>query len=167
MAKSARFDPPRREGVGRIFTSEPVDISFAGPEHRCYRIDLEFVGLFHGGPSYKALIFLNNPKADAKTERSLETGYAGAFSIFGHGGCLGDPGHCEVNETKRETFDFRPPNPLTPANKRVIVTEAVAELAKRSATATITVVPVIQAVNSLCETDDVFRCERMGFVTYN
>ena len=162
-----RFDPPRRGGVGKIYTSGSVDITFASPEHRCYRVDLEIDGILHGGPSYRALIFLGNPQADDKTPRDLEHGYAGAFDIFAHGGCLGDPGHCEVNETKRETFDFRPPNPLTPARKRVIVTETIREIAKREAASTITIVPLITAVNSLCETTEVFKCDSLSFVTYN
>jgi hypothetical protein len=162
-----RFDPPRRGGSARSYTSPPIDITFADHQHRAYRIDLEIEGVFHGGPSYLGLVFLNNPTADAATPRDIEHGYAGSFSIFAHGGCLGDPGHCEVNESKREQFDFRAPNPLTPAYKRVIVTDAVRELAKHEMAATVTVVPVITAVNSLCETEDVFRFEKMSFLTYN
>jgi tyrosinase len=150
-----------------IYTSSPADISFAAPEHRCYRVDLEIDGIVHGGPSYRGLVFLGNDKADETTPRTLDNGYAGVFDIFAHGGCLGDPGHCEVNEHNRETFDFRPPNPLTPARKRVTVTEAVRELAKSKPTATVTVVPLIMAMNSLCETREVFKCESMSFVTYN
>jgi hypothetical protein len=162
-----RFDPPRRGGVGKIYTSPEVDIEFASPEHRCYRVDLELDGIDHGGPSYRGLVFLNNPQASDQTPRDLENGYAGAFDIFAHGGCLGDPGHCEVKEDKRETFDFRAPHPLTPARKRVIVTEAIRELAKRQSTTTITIVPIVTAVNDLCETQEVFKCESLAFVTYN
>jgi hypothetical protein len=169
MAKAPgrRFDPPRRGGVGKIYTSPETDISFAGPEHRCYRVDLVIDGIKHGGPSYRGFVFLNNPSADDKTPRDIEHGYAGVFDIFAHGGCLGDPGHCEVNETNREIFDFRPPNPLTPARKVVTVTSAIRQLAQREATATVTIVPVITAVNSLCDEGDVFKCEELSFVAYN
>src|ERR1700730_9488090 len=73
----------------------------------------------HGEASYEGRIFLNNPKADAETPKDLAHGYAGSFHIFGHGGCLGDVGHCEVSQHNRESYDFRSPHPLTPAKKRV------------------------------------------------
>jgi len=58
------------------------------------------------------------------------------------------PGHCEVDEHGREAFDFRyPPIPLTPARKRVNVTKALQEAAKRAKTVTVTIVPVVTAAN--------------------
>jgi tyrosinase len=151
----------------KIYTSKPVPIDFAGPEHRYVRSDLEIYGIYHGGPSYEGRIFLNNSKADQTTARTRENGYAGSFYIFGHGGCLGDPGHCEVNEEKREEYDFRSPHPLTPAKKKVTVTNTLREIAKTNKTATITVVPVVTATNELCDDLDVFRFEKMRFVSYN
>ncbi len=159
--------PARAARPAKTFTSKPVGIEFAGPEHRFARADLEISGIFHGEASYEGRIFLNNPSADASTPRALENGYAGSFHIFGHGGCLGDPGHCEVNEHTREAYDFRPPHPLTPAKKRVTVTNALREVAKHSKEATVTIVPVVTAANELCDTENVFRCEDMRFVTYN
>jgi len=149
----------------KIFTSKPVSIDFAGSEHRFYRADIEIDGIYHGEASYEGRIFLNNPNANDKTPKSLASGYAGSFHIFGHGGCVGDPGHCEVNERGR--FDFRYPHPLTPARKVIVVTEALREIAKSAKTATVTVVPVVSAANELCDTDNVFRCEDIRFVTYN
>jgi tyrosinase len=159
--------PTRPAQPAKTFTSKEVPIDFAGPEHRYSRADLEIDGIFHGEASYEGRIFFNNPKADDKTPRTLENGYAGSFHIFGHGGCLGDPGHCEVNEHNREDYDFRPPHPLTPAKKRVTVTDALREVAKNNKTVTVTVVPVVTAANELCDTDNVFRSENMKFVTYN
>jgi len=143
-----------------------VNIEFAGPGHRLTRVDLEISGVFHGEASYEGRVFLNNPNADQDTPRTLETGYAGSFHIFGHGGCLGDVGHCEPGG-HREPFDFRMPNPLTPAKKRINVTQTLQEIAKSSNEATVTVVPVITAANELCDTDNVFRCEGLRFVSYN
>ena len=159
--------PRRGTRPAKIYTSKPVPIDFAGPEHRYVRSDLEIYGIYHGGPSYEGRIFLNNPKADQATARTRENGYAGSFYIFGHGGCLGDPGHCEVNEEKREEYDFRSPHPLTPAKKKVTVTDTLREIAKTNKTATITVVPVVTATNELCDDLDVFRFEKMRFVSYN
>lgn len=158
---------PKRGGAAKPFTSKPVSIDFAGPEHRFYRADIEFDGLYHGEASYEGRVFLNNPKADAATPKTLENGYAGSFYVFGHGGCLGDPGHCEINETRRESYDFRPPHPLTPALKRVTVTDALREIAKRRKQVTVTVVPVVAAANELCDRDDVFRVRDIRFLTYN
>ena len=159
--------PTRGTREAKIYTSKPVPIDFAGPDHRYVRSDLEIYGIYHGGPSYEGRIFLNNPKADQNTPRTREDGYAGSFYIFGHGGCLGDPGHCEVNEENREDYDFRSPHPLTPAKKKVTVTETLREIAKTNKTATITVVPVVTATNELCDDVDVFRFENMRFVSYN
>lgn len=159
--------PTRGQGQARIFTSQPVPVEFATPEHRFTRADIEISGIFHGEASYEGRIFLNNPKADEKTPKDLAHGYAGSFHIFGHGGCLGDIGHCELSEHKRESYDFRSPHPLTPAKKRVTVTTALREIAKSSKAVTVTVVPVVTATNELCDTENVFRCENIQFVTYN
>jgi len=159
--------PKRSTGHARIFTSKPLPVDFAGPEHRYIRVDLEIDGISHSEASYEGRIFLNNLNADENTPRTPESGYAGSFHIFGHGGCLGDPGHCDVNEKNREAYDFRPPHPLTPAKKRVTVTNVLRELAKKSSSITVTVVPIVTAANELCNTEDVFRFSNMRFVTYN
>jgi tyrosinase len=159
--------PKRVSSNARTFTSKPVRIDFAAPDHRLTRADLEIDGIYHGEASYEGRIFLNNPKADQTTPRMRENGYAGSFHIFGHGGCLGDPGHCAVNEHGREAYDFRAPHPLTPASKRVTVTDTLRELAKTNKEVTITVVPIVSAANELCDTENVFRCEDMRFVSYN
>jgi hypothetical protein len=151
----------------KTYTSKPVLIDLAGPEHRYNRADLEIDGIFHAEASYEGRIFLNNPAADESTPRTPEKGYAGSFYIFGHGGCLGDPGHCEVNEHNREAYDFRSPHPLTLAKKRVTVTNVLREIAKTNKTVTVTVVPVVTATNELCDADNVFRFENMHFVTNN
>jgi hypothetical protein len=159
--------PTRGTGQARTFTSQQLPVGFAAPEHRFVRADIEISGIFHGEDSYEGRIFFNNPKADAKTPKDLAHGYAGSFHIFGHGGCLGDVGHCEVSEDSREPYDFRPPHPLTLAKKRVTVTEALREIAKNSSVVTVTIVPVITAINELCDAENVFRCENIQFVTYN
>lgn len=140
---------------------------FAGPRHRLSRADLEISGIYHGEASYEGRVFLNNPSAAVSTPKTARGGYAGSFYIFGHRGCLGDLGHCEVNEHNRRPFDYRYPHPLTPAHKRVTVTKALQEIAKRSKTVTVTIVPVVTAANRLCDTTNVFRCESMQIVTYN
>ena len=65
--------PKRGTRQAKTYTSKPVPIDFAGPEHRYVRSDLEIYGIYHGGPSYEGRIFLNNPKADQTTPRKRET----------------------------------------------------------------------------------------------
>jgi tyrosinase len=158
--------PRRGNREARSFTSDPIPIDFAGPEHRYYRADLEIDGIDHGGASYEGRVFLNNPGATSETPLTAEAGYAGSFHIFGHGGCLGDPGHCEVTP-RRDPFDFRNPHPLTPAKKKVNVTDMLRRLAESSATATVTIVPVVTATNELTDDLDVFHCTSIQFLTYN
>lgn len=163
-----RLAPPGRPtNAAKTFTSKPVAIDFAGPEHRFARADLEISGIYHAEASYEGRVFLNNPQANADTPCDRGHGYAGSFHIFGHGGCVGDAGHCEINEHGRDPYDWRPPHPLTPAKKRIKITEALREVAKNAKEATITIVPIVNAATDLCDTSDVFKCEQMRFVTYN
>jgi hypothetical protein len=173
-ARKEGREQPRRLGVVRrvgggakTFTSQPVRIDFASPDHRLTRADLEIDGIDHSEASYEGRIFLNNPQADDKTPRTRENGYAGSFHIFGHGGCMGDEGHCEVNEEGRERYDFRNPHPLTLATKRVTVTDVLRALAQNHKEITVTIVPVVTAANELCDTENVFHCQNMRFVSYN
>lgn len=172
--KSAAPTPPpvglqaaRRGGQGRIYTSPRVDVAFAGPGHRANRVDLELDGVFHGEASFEGRVFLNNPAATAETPRTAENGYAGSFHVFGHGGCLGDPGHCEVNDHTREATDFRPGHMLTPTKTRVNVTRAVQAAAATKPEVSVTIVPVITAANELCDKENVLRFAGMRLVSYN
>jgi hypothetical protein len=89
------------------FRPAELDISAFG------RADLVFKGVDHSGLSYEVRTFLNNLEADETTPRTVEEGYGGRFVIFGHGGCYGDVGHCEIPTEPRGPYDFRLPHPLT------------------------------------------------------
>jgi hypothetical protein len=158
--------PYRGEGHARSWTSAPIPIEFVGPEHRFYRADLEIDGITHEGPSYEGRIFFNNQTADRNTATTPENGYAGSFHILGHGGCLGDAGHCEV-KAQADAYDFRTPHPLTPALKRVTVTEALHRACAQGAEVVVTVVPVVNTANELVDVEDVFHCSTIHFLTYN
>ena len=63
-------------------------------------------------------MFLNNTKADVDTPREINEGFVGIFTIFGHGGCVGDEGgHCEVQTSPGDPFDLRLPRGLPPVTK--------------------------------------------------
>ena len=122
------------------YVSPPIAIPKRGTAYR--RADLHFYGVDHSGSSFEARVFLNHPDADAATPREAGAGYAGSFYIFGHGGCFGDAGHCDVPPGPRRPYDRRLPHQLTPQHKLVVITEALRRLEQGGATAmTVTVVP--------------------------
>jgi hypothetical protein len=104
------------------------------------RADLIFEGVDHSGPSYEVRIFLNNPYATAETPMIEKQRYADRFTIFGHGGCYGDVGHCVVPEKPRAPTDLRKPHPLTPATVKVVITDALKGLSEDLTS--VTAVPV-------------------------
>jgi tyrosinase len=128
------------------------------------RADIEFHGVDHAGASYEGRVFLNLPDADEQTPRTVPQ-YAGAFHIFGHGGCLGDAGHCDV--ATRRVFDPRPAHPLTRALKVVIATEALRRAVATAEPISVTVVPVISSTTPhVGRPDDLVKYEAVRIVTY-
>lgn len=129
-------------------TSPPairLRLQLPAPQRPFRRADLVFLGLEHGGPSVEVRIFFNAPGADASTPATASAGFAGFFSIFAHGGCFGDEGHCDLPE--RRTADQRPPYALTPFDKHVTVTEPVRRLlADGVHDVEVTIVPVLHDV---------------------
>lgn len=107
------------------------------------RADIVITGLDHGQVSYEVRLFLNNPSATADTPRTVEGGYAGRTTVFGHGGCYGDPGHCEVPAPSDDPTDLRPRHPLTPLDTYITVTDALRIVVERDgALRTLTLVPI-------------------------
>lgn len=144
------------------YVSEPVELPPSdGGDVGLSRADLVFYGVDHSGPSFEARVFFNNPRADRSTPRDAEHGYAGSFHIFGHGGCFGEEGHCDVAATTRGPFDLRLAHQLTPAIKSVIVTEAVRRHVGQGPV-TITVVGVDPEQPDV----DPLRFERLSLLTY-
>ncbi|ADV83307.1 tyrosinase family protein [Terriglobus saanensis] len=76
-------------------------------------------------------VFLNLPDANANTPME-DVHYAGYFAIFGHGDCIGGPGHCAV--PVRGKYDLRPRSHNTPRNHRVDVTKTARSLFDAGAT---------------------------------
>jgi hypothetical protein len=93
------------------------------------RADLVFYGIDHSGSSFEAQISLGDEPA-------------GSFFIFGHGGCFGDIGHCDIPQ-QVDRFDLRPPHQLLPATRVVTVTEQIRRLvAAGTRTVPVTIVAV-------------------------
>lgn len=130
-----------------------------------HRADLIFDGVDHSGATFEARVFVNNAAATAKTPTTAQNGYAGSFHIFGHGGCLGDVGHCDVRGIPRP-YDPRPAHPLTPARKVLIATEAIRKAVGKGKPMTVTVVPIVRAGTDLCDYEDVFKFDKLSVLTY-
>lgn len=115
--------------VGR-FVSKPIAIpetvrgAFAKAEVRLHRVPQLQRSCF-------IRVFLN--LADANAETSIEDGhYAGYLAVFGHGPCIGGPGHCEPPKGRK--FDLRPRSHNTPRNHRINVTKTARKLLAEGAT---------------------------------
>ncbi|HEX4214701.1 MAG TPA: hypothetical protein VIA06_15395 [Candidatus Dormibacteraeota bacterium] len=145
------------------YVSAEIDLS-AMPPHFS-RADLVFEEVDHAGASFEARIFINNAGADRDTAKAPETGYAGSFNIFGHGGCFGDEGHCDV--VPRRAYDPRRAHPLAPVQRTVIATDAVRRAMSQSAKAVLTVVPVLTGVTAKVDPEvAVLRFDRVSLVAY-
>jgi hypothetical protein len=129
------------------------------------RADLEFIGVQHAGASYEARVYVNNPGADADTQPSEGNGYAGSFYVFGHGGCFGDAGHCEIRP-KRDQFDPRRSHPLEPIKKIVVATDVIRAAAAKGGSLNVTVVPVVTSWTDQVDTADVLQFDHINLVTY-
>jgi len=160
MPVAQKMEPGAREGILVAL------LHFA--DTRFTRADLIFTGVDHSAGSYEVLVFLNNLKADDTTAHTLDSGYGGRFSIFGHGPCYGDVGHCEVPERARD--DLRPQHPLTPATKIVTITDALRYVLSHSSDGleTVTLVPVTVPPRRADRrvTSELFRFNDMTLRTY-
>jgi hypothetical protein len=145
------------------FHSEPLDL----PADRAdvVRADLVFYGVDHSGPTYEARVFLDNPRANAETPMTAERGYAGSFTIFGHGGCFGGDNHCAPKDRYSDEYDRRPPHPLTPQTVAVTVTDALERVqGEQVKVHVVTVLP--EGMEKLSGSTEVVACERVRLVTY-
>jgi hypothetical protein len=112
--------------MAQRWISEPMPLP-RDPRAPYKRVDLEFEEVEHDSSSFVALVYLNNEKATARTGRDETKGFAAAFSVFGHGVCWGEQGHCERTD-RASAFDRRPEHALTPQNVTLDVTDSVKQL---------------------------------------
>ncbi len=149
--------------TGKIYNSKPIRTAHLPAQFS--RADLEFIGVDHSGASYEARVFVNNPNANINTPPIEAAGYAGSFNVFGHGGCFGDVGHCELPR-QRDNFDPRPSHPLLPMKKVVIATSAVRSAVAQRAEITVTVVPIVKSWTDKSERHDVLKFDHINLMTY-
>lgn len=146
------------------FHSQPLDLP--ADREDIARADLVFYGVDHSGPTYEARIFLDNAGATEKTPRDAEKGYAGSFTVFGHGGCFGAEGHCAPKERYVDEFDRRPPHPLTPQTISVTVTEALSRVTKKRVRVHVVAV-VRESKGETVGVSEISPCELVRLVTYS
>jgi hypothetical protein len=146
------------------WTSKELQLPIAAGQPDFTRADLVFEGVEHRNESYEARVFVNNRDADQNTPMDEANGFAGYFVIFGHGGCAGDAGHCDVPQDQTDPEDQRLAHPLTPATKLVIATEALRKLAKPRFR--VTVVPVLPGKDG-ARRADVLEFAQMQLRTYD
>jgi hypothetical protein len=152
-------------GVAITFELE-LPTGAARPEHA--RADLTFYGLDHSGPSYEVRVFFNHPDVGPDTPLTAGAGFAGSFAVFGHGGCFGEEGHCDVRPPV-SVFDRRLPHQLVPMVRVLTVTGAIDELLRADAqTVTITAVPVVRSspLASADQAADVLVIDQVALHTY-
>jgi hypothetical protein len=154
-----------------VTTSAPATFHLEIPETTTSfsRADLEFLGLEHSGPSVEVRVFFNAPQANEDTPTNDTAGFVGFFSIFGHGGCFGDEGHCEMPE--RRPTDYRPVYALTPITKHIDVTDAVRRiLAEPTREVDVTIVPLLHDVPPYVPEDllsEPVKFQRLSIVFYS
>ena len=149
--------------------SRPLTVTLQCPVEEYKRADLVLFGLDHSRASFEGRLFVNNPEVGPATPTDDENRYVGSFWVFGHGGCAGNEGHCEV-PTRRRPFDLRPEHQLTRISETVIVTEKLRKLVEPGATFTVSVVPYIRPETeaNLPEhlVTDLLSFDRMELLTY-
>jgi tyrosinase len=140
------------------WTSQPLSVPIRTGWKRA---DLEFEGVEHDGASFLVHLFFNNTQADASTPRTDDERYAGYLTVFAHGDCWGDVGHCEL-PTKLGPFDHRPPHPLVPFNATLEVTDALRALPDPADQITVTAL----AFNQHGDDAGVLRFKQLTLLTY-
>ena len=171
MANNKEKSLKNKEGQREqgVYISKEINLDISKLESEFYRADIELHNVDHSGPSYEGRVFLNNSNANHKTELTLANGYVGSYNIFGHGGCFGEVGHCDV-PTERRMYEYRSSHHLKPQYKRIIITDALKKLGKKTTKFVVTVVPVIpgkpvEETKSLIK--EIVKFEKIGIITYD
>jgi hypothetical protein len=147
------------------YVSKPIALSPAAASGDFSRADLIFHGVDHSLASYEGRVYINAPRANAGTGREHPS-YAGSFHIFGHGGCFGDVGHCDIPTGPHDPFDLRQAHPLTPAAKVVIVTGALKRLLADEGGASESITVTVVCVAPHRESNEYLKFDEVRLVTY-
>jgi len=141
------------------WTSEPLRA-----EAPYSRADLYFQGIDHRGDSFIAFIYLDNPDVSEDAGRSEDARFAGEFTVFGHGRCWGDEGHCSVTPAI-SPFDASPPPQLARIDVTVTITDALQAHDSEQPTITVLAFP-LTAEEGKEPDEQPLDFERLSLVTY-
>lgn len=171
--KSGKSSPRKKTPAKKKSGVQKVKLHFApngGQETSFSRADLVFTGVEHADMSYEVRVFLNNPKANHKTPRTTDAGYAGRFVVFGHGNCMGEEGHCDASATVTAAYDPVRDHPVTPQTRILTITDALGRVlaAPGHALETVTLVPVSKDPQrkNRGPTADLFKYKSVALETY-
>jgi hypothetical protein len=117
--------PP--DAAGLATTTRTISVQ---PPDLVSRADIVFEGVEQAGRSFEGRVFVNNPAADDQTDRIPETGYAGAFHVYGYG------------RAPRRATAPADAGPTAPITKYVVATELLRSALERAGELTVTVVAV-------------------------
>jgi tyrosinase len=126
---------------GEVIVTEAVPAAAAVPAADFRSADFEVGGIRHTGSSWEGRVFVNNPDATAETGRDAAAGFAGSFTVLGHGGCFGAEGHCDAPKERRR-FDNRLLARAIRMKKRVDVSEPLRSAARAGGEIQFTIVAV-------------------------
>jgi tyrosinase len=126
------------------FSTAPIPLAPGIQGGQFDRVDLVFTGVDHSRDSYEGRVYVTPSDSDQAAGIDVNTGrdhpaYAGSFHIFGHGGCFGDLGHCDIPSQPSAPFDHRPPHQLIPTTKLVVATQALKRIVGSAPPAAVTV----------------------------
>ncbi len=107
-------------------------ITASPPSGGFRRADIVLEGVEQAGRSYEGRVFVNNPSADAATPRTPDSGYAGAFHVYGYG----------MQQDAASASDPDSPRPRLPITKYIVASDVVRSALERTHTLTITVVSI-------------------------
>jgi len=155
---------PGNRYVGNKLTSPPISLYFNQEETDFYKASLELYGVDVSGPSYEGRVFINNPRADENTPTNEESGYVGSYHIFGHNGCFGDEGHCEIPQ--RRSYDSRAKADAAPCYKSLDATMALKKVIESKNEIVVTVVPLAVRGGKMGEPKDIVHIDRIRINCY-
>lgn len=119
------FKTNKAVGLALLATG-PAGLSTSVANANFHSAQVKLHNVLHPVHSFELRVFLNQPGATADTPIEGNEHYAGRFVFFGHGECIGGPGHCEpaMHEGK---FDLRAPS-MAPFDLILDVTDSVRKM---------------------------------------
>lgn len=118
--------------------------------------------------SYVVNVYLNAPQAGCSTKTKGNPNYAGRFATFGHGMCIGGPGHCDPKKRRLHKYDHRDPHHYEPYPVKVDITDCLKKITgaakKRGKACEVQVSLVAVAADGSAMPDDALRFDSLSLV---